>query len=75
LDSGILLYIPLDVGSSDNRGEEGDAAGEEEGEVFANITTTTTTTNAIDSDAAAVTTISPVETGQENATTTATEED
>jgi hypothetical protein len=66
------------MGSSDNRGEEGDAAGEEEGEVFANITTTTTTTNAIDSDAAAVitATISPVETGQENAaTTTATEED
>ena len=64
------------MGSSDNRGEEGEAAGEEEGEVFANITTTTTT-NAIDSDAATVitTTISPVETGQENATTTATEED
>jgi hypothetical protein len=56
------------VGSSDNRGEEGEAAGEEEGEVSSNITTTTTT-NAIDSDAAAVTTtISPVETGQENAT-------
>ena len=71
------MCIPLDVGSSDNRGEEGEAAGEEEGEVFANITTTTTTTNAIDSDAAVVTTttISPVETGQENATTTATEED
>ena len=56
------------MGSSDNRGEEG--------EVSSNITTTTTT-NAIDSDAATVitTTISPVETGQENATTTATEED
>ena len=55
------------MGSSDIRGEEGEAAGEEEGEVFANITTTTTTTtNAIDSGAAAVTTtttISPVETG------------
>ena len=65
------------MGSSDNRGEEGDAAGEEEGEVFANITTTTT--NATDSNAAAVTTtttpIPPAEIGQENATTTATEED
>jgi hypothetical protein len=47
------------VGSSDNRGEEGEAAGEEQGEVSANIKTT----------------ISPVDTGQENATTTATEED
>ena len=65
------------MGSSDNRGEEGEAAGEEEGEVSANIAniTTTTTTNAIDSNAAAVTTtIPPVETGQENATTTATEQ-
>ena len=64
VSSGIIL----DVG--------GFQALEEEGEVSAaNITTTTT--NATDSNATAVTTI-PIpheETGQENATTTATEED